>query len=130
MDRIAIVTDSAASIPEELAKEAELEIVPMGVQINNKMYREGIDISKEEFYAQLDTADMVSTSQPSPGDFLEVYERVAARAKEIISIHITGESLVINVANLVKIISPFYQCNRLQNSQYGTGLCIGAGKSC
>lgn len=103
MDRIAIVTDSAASIPEELAKEAELEIVPMGVQINSKMYREGIDISKEEFYAQLDTADMVSTSQPSPGDFLEVYERVAARAKEIISIHITGEgSGTVNVANLVK----------------------------
>ena len=103
MDRIAIVTDSAASIPEEMVREAGLEIVPMGVQINHKIYREGIDITKEEFYAQLDTAERITTSQPSPGDFLEVYERVAARAKEIISIHITGEgSGTVNTANLVK----------------------------
>lgn len=103
MDNIAIVTDSAASIPEELAKESGLEIVPAGVQINGKIYREGIDISHQDFYAQLESAEDISTSQPSPGDFLEVYRRVAEKAKEIISIHITATgSGTLGVANLVK----------------------------
>ncbi|HHW73100.1 MAG TPA: DegV family protein [Firmicutes bacterium] len=103
MKRIAIVTDSAASVPPELAKEAELEIVPVGIQIDNRFLREGIDITAEEFYAQLEDKENITTSQPSPGDFLEVYNRLVDKAKEIISIHVTSkQSGTVQLVELLK----------------------------
>ncbi|HOQ74763.1 MAG TPA: DegV family protein, partial [Limnochordia bacterium] len=66
--RIAIVTDSAASVPPELAREVELEIVPVGIQIDNQFHREGLDLTPDEFYAQLEEKENITTSQPSPGD--------------------------------------------------------------
>ncbi|HHY15312.1 MAG TPA: DegV family protein [Firmicutes bacterium] len=102
MGKIAIVTDSSAGLPRELIAAANLHIVPIGVQINHRPYREGVDLPADSFYAQLDSAH-VSTSQPAPGDFLAVYKRLAQKAKEIISIHVTGlGSGTVNTANLVK----------------------------
>ena len=101
--RIAIVTDSAASVPPELAREVELEIVPVGIQIDNQFHREGLDLSPEEFYAQLEEKENITTSQPSPGDFLDIYTRLVDRAKEIISIHVTSrQSGTVQVARLLK----------------------------
>jgi DegV family protein with EDD domain len=101
--RIAIVTDSAASVPPELAREVELEIVPVGIQIDNQFHREGLDITPEEFYAQLEEKENITTSQPSPGDFLDIYNRLVGKAKEIISIHITSrQSGTVQVAELLK----------------------------
>lgn len=103
MKRIAIVTDSAASVPPELAREVELEIVPVGIQIDNQFLREGLDLTPEEFYAQLEEKEGLTTSQPSPGDFLAIYNKLVDRAKEIISIHITGrQSGTVQVAELLK----------------------------
>jgi len=101
--RIAIVTDSAASVPPELAREVELEIVPVGIQIDNQFRREGLDITPEEFYTQLEAKENITTSQPSPGDFLDIYNRLVDKAKEIISIHITSkQSGTVQVAELLK----------------------------
>jgi len=101
--RITIVTDSAASVPPELAREVELEIVPVGIQIDNQFLREGLDLTPEEFYAQLEEKEGLTTSQPSPGDFLAIYNKLVDRAKEIISIHITGrQSGTVQVAELLK----------------------------
>ncbi|NLJ81337.1 MAG: DegV family protein [Firmicutes bacterium] len=103
MNLIAIVTDSSAGVPQEIAQKLNLNIVPVGVQINNKIYREGIDLPVDDFYEQLDKTGNVSTSQPAPGDFLNVYRKVAEKAKEIISIHVTSlGSGTVNVANLIK----------------------------
>lgn len=103
MKRIAIVTDSAASVPPELAREVELEIVPMGIQIGNQFLREGIDMTTEEFYKQLEEKENITTSQPSPGDFLDVYNKLVGKAKEIISIHVTSkQSGTVRVAELLK----------------------------
>ncbi|NLM40297.1 MAG: DegV family protein [Firmicutes bacterium] len=103
MKRITIVTDSAASVPPELAREVELEIVPVGIQIDNQFLREGLDLTPEEFYAQLEEKEGLTTSQPSPGDFLAIYNKLVDRAKEIISIHITGrQSGTVQVAELLK----------------------------
>lgn len=103
MKRIAIVTDSAASVPPELAREVGLEIVPMGIQIGNQFLREGIDMTTEEFYRQLEEKENITTSQPSPGDFLDVYNRLVSKAKEIISIHVTSkQSGTVRVAELLK----------------------------
>lgn len=102
MGEIVIVTDSSAGVPEELIRANNLHIVPIGVQINHQPFREGIDLSVADFYAQLDSAN-ISTSQPSPGDFIDVYRRLAQKAKEIISIHVTSiGSGTVNTANMVK----------------------------
>lgn len=103
MKSIAIVTDSAASVPPELAEAAQLEIVPVGIQFDNQFHREGIDITSEEFYAKLASKETLTTSQPSPGDFLDVYNSLINKAKEIISIHITAkQSGTVQVAEVIK----------------------------
>ena len=103
MKSIAIVTDSAASVPPELAEAAQLEIVPVGIQFDNQFHREGIDITSEEFYAKLASKKTLTTSQPSPGDFLDVYNSLINKAKEIISIHITAkQSGTVQVAEVIK----------------------------
>lgn len=103
MKRIGIVTDSGASLPEDIVAAYDLEVVPMGIQLEGKIVRDGVDLTREGFYALMSEVLGMSTSQPSPGDFLEVYERAASRARELISIHITSKaSGTYQVANLVK----------------------------
>lgn len=101
MTNVAIVTDSSAGIPPELAQKLAINFVPIAVQINHELYQEGVDLVRERFYEHLDSASSISTSQPSPGDFLEVFNQVASKAREIISIHVTSKgSGTVSVANL------------------------------
>ncbi len=103
MKNIGIVTDSGASLPESIAAAYDLDIVPMGIQVEGRIVRDGIDMTREAFYALMSEVLGMSTSQPSPGDFLEVYERAAEKARELISIHITSKaSGTYQVANLIK----------------------------
>lgn len=100
---IGIVTDSGASIPPELVDKYDLAIVPMGIQIDGKFYRDGIDLTPEEFYALMDEHDEMTTSQPTPEDFMTVYQGALQRAKELISVHITSKaSGTVQVAELVR----------------------------
>jgi hypothetical protein len=104
---IAIVTDSAASLPQELVEKYGVTVVPIQIQFEDDAYRDGIDITREEFYRKLDGHVMPSTSQPAPSDFINVYERLLARFKTIISIHITSEgSGTCQVANIAKARFP------------------------
>lgn len=103
MNKIAIVTDSSAGIPLELAKEFEIEIIPLGIQLDQQMYKEEVDLSRDEFYKQLSKGKNLSTSQPSPGEFISLYKKLAQDADEIISIHVTSlASGTFNSANLAK----------------------------
>ena len=76
-----IVTDSGADIfmtPEEQA-ELNIHVVPLVVTIGGKSYREGVDITKDKFYRLLKSSGgLPKTSQPSAGDFAEVYRKLAA----------------------------------------------------
>lgn len=88
-----IVTDSGTDVglsPEELA-DLNITIVPLTVTLDGKTYREGVDIQPAEFYDLLDASEnMPTTSQPSAGDFAEVYRRFAAQGEEILSIHMSS----------------------------------------
>ena len=97
-----IVTDSGTDTclsPEQLA-ELNISIVPLVVTLEDKTYREGMDIVPDEFYRLLETAKRLpSTSQPSVGSFTEVYKCVAATDPDILSIHMSsGLSGTFNVA--------------------------------
>jgi DegV family protein with EDD domain len=87
--KIAIVTDSTADLTPEMVEEMGVTVVPLRVIFGDEVYREGTDITTEEFYERLvRSRRLPTTSAPSVGDFQEVYERLLKGADSIVSIHI------------------------------------------
>ncbi len=87
---VKIVTDSGSDITPELARELDIAVVPLYLAFGEKTYRDGVDISADEFYARLVNEHVhPTTSAPSPGDFASIYRELAADNDEIISIHIS-----------------------------------------
>jgi DegV family protein with EDD domain len=87
--KVAIVTDSTADLTPEMVEEMGVTIVPLQVIFGNDAYREGVDITTEEFYERLvKSRPLPTTSAPSVGDFQEVYERLLEEVDSIVSIHI------------------------------------------
>jgi DegV family protein with EDD domain len=88
-----IVTDSGTDLglsSEQLA-ELDISVVPLVVTLEGKSYHEGIDITPDEFYPLLEASKHLPiTSQPSIGNFSEVYKRIAATDPDIISIHMSS----------------------------------------
>lgn len=78
--RVAIVADSAANLPEVMARELGIEVVPMYLKFGEEVYRDGRDLTPADFYERLGREGVIaSTSTPSPGDYLEAYERSGSR---------------------------------------------------
>jgi DegV family protein with EDD domain len=87
--KIAIVTDSTADLTSQMVEEMGVTIVPLRVIFGNEAYREGVDITTEEFYERLvRSRQLPTTSAPSVGDFQEAYERLLKEVDSIVSIHI------------------------------------------
>ena len=103
------VTDSGTdlSLTSEQMSELNIHVVPLTVTLDGQSYREGLDIEPEEFYRLLEASDSLPvTSQPSPGDLVDVYRQLAADP-EIISIHISsGLSGAVNAAQLAAELVP------------------------
>lgn len=86
---IRIVTDSTTQLPAGTAEKYNIHVVPEIVIFNETSYRDGVDISNQEFYRRLSQNNTLpTTTQPSPGDFQQIYERLAAEETDIISIHL------------------------------------------
>lgn len=89
---IKIVTDSTWDFDEEIRKEHDIEVVPLYLTIEGKRYKEGVDISNEEFYEIMKTSEKLpQTSQPTPFDFIDVYKKLLKDFEKIISIHISSK---------------------------------------
>lgn len=101
---IKIVTDSASDISREEAKKLGIALVPIYVTFGDKVFRDGVDIGNEDFYARLEKGGVQPfTSSPSPGDFARTYEEVAKDADQIVSIHVTRKhSSTLDSARLAK----------------------------
>ncbi len=97
-----IVTDSSADLSPEQEKGLEIHYVPLTFTLDGKSYRCGRDIQPEEFYKLLEsTKSFPNTSQPSVGEFAEVYRKLAETDPEILSFHISsGLSGTINSARI------------------------------
>lgn len=89
---IKIVVDSGCDVPDDLVAALGITVIPLYVNIGDKSFGEGVDISREEFYAKLPTYEPYpTTAAPPAGTFTEVYERLAAAgATEILSMHISS----------------------------------------
>lgn len=89
MSRVQIVTDSTADLPPDMVSAYGIKIVPLRVLFEQDVYRDGVDLSLDEFYHRLKTQPS-STSQPSPAEFVKVYRPLADQGASIISIHISA----------------------------------------
>jgi DegV family protein with EDD domain len=99
--KIAIVTDSTADLPADLANEYKVCVIPAILIIGDKSYEDGEDISRLEFYEKLPTmAKSPTTAAPSSGKFHQCYDQLIKNgAEKIISIHVSGKlSGIINSA--------------------------------
>ena len=89
MPEIAILTDSVSDLTNEDIEGLPIKIVPLKIDINGELYKDGVEITKAEFWHQmLDNNAKIKTSQPSPQEFLNAYNKLFEKGyKKIISIH-------------------------------------------
>ncbi|WCK53029.1 DegV family protein [Aneurinibacillus sp. Ricciae_BoGa-3] len=92
MMTIKIVTDSTADLPKSLLEELGIQIVPLKIHFGEESYLDSITLTSDQFYEKLASSDRLpTTSQPSPIDFTDVYERIAQEGgTQILSIHLSG----------------------------------------
>ena len=101
---IRIVTDSTSDLPPALAEQLGVTVVPINVVIDDVNYRDGIDLTPDEFYQRLVAGPRLpTTSQPSVGTFQAAYQEMLGQGDEIVSIHISGKlSGTVNSAEQAK----------------------------
>jgi len=91
MAKIALVTDSTASLPTELVRRHGIYVIPTYVIVRGRVFRDGVDLAPEEFYRLLREAETLpTTSQPSVRDFVELYIQLSQKAEAILSIHLSS----------------------------------------
>ena len=87
-----MVTDSTADIAPELVTELGIYVVPLKVIFGEDEFVDGVTIQAPEFYKKLESSDVFpTTSQPSPGEFVEKYEEIGVGVDGIVSIHISSK---------------------------------------
>lgn len=85
----AVVTDSTSDLPDAWRERYDIEVVPLKVLFGEETFRDGVDMNNDEFFARLATSTRLpTTSAPSPGEFAELYTRLAKDHDGCISIHI------------------------------------------
>ena len=92
-ENIAIVSDSSCDLPEEYLKKHKIKIVPLRINFGTDSYLDKTTLNTGEFYNMFEVSEVSpTTSQPTPADFKKLYEDVADKSNQIISIHLTGSA--------------------------------------
>lgn len=93
MSKVAIVTDSTASIPEELIQEYGIQLVPLLLHMDNRTYKDRIDVKTpgELFQLMKKSSKFPTTSTPPPGEYAEVYRRLSRKVGNILAVTISSE---------------------------------------
>ncbi len=86
---VRIVTDSTSDIPKAIADELRITIVPLTIAFGTQAYRDGLDLSADDFYARLShEKDLPATSQPPPALFQHAYEHLITQG-DVVSVHLS-----------------------------------------
>ena len=89
--RVKVVTDSTCDLPRKVAEELGITVIPVNVHFGDEVYKDGVELSTEEFYRKLQTNSVLpKTSVPSPGIFREVYQMLASKSDAVVSIHVAA----------------------------------------
>jgi DegV family protein with EDD domain len=89
---IRFVVDSAADVPEDIARALGVAVVPLSIHFGNRTFKDGVDLSPEAFLRELRTSAIPpSTSQPSPGEFLTAYETHSEPGDTLFSFHLSSK---------------------------------------
>ncbi len=94
MSKVAVITDSCASIPESLLTALKVRWVPYYIHRGQEVLRDLVTVQRDSFYRWLPTArELPQTASPGPGDYIQLYEQVAEEenTEEIVSIHMTSK---------------------------------------
>lgn len=86
MNKVAIVTDSNSGITQQMGRELGIYVLPMPFFIDGDIYYEDITLTQEEFYKKLGADSDISTSQPSPGNVMELWEKILKEYDQIVCI--------------------------------------------
>lgn len=86
MGKVAIVTDSNSGITQEQGKKLGIFVIPMPFFIDGQLYLEDITLTQEQFYEKLGADSDISTSQPSPGDVMDLWDKVLDEYDELVCI--------------------------------------------
>jgi DegV family protein with EDD domain len=107
--RVRVVTDSTSDIPEDIARQLDITIVPANIQFADRSFQDGIGLSRDEFYRRLVLGpDLPTTSAPAAGLFAQTYRDVAARSaaaghplEGVVAVHLASRlSGLFNAARL------------------------------
>ena len=89
---IRIITDSTCEASDALLQHPAVSVLPLSVVFGQTALRDGIDITREEFWRRLPTADpLPSTSQATPGDFLSLFKQFTAAGDEVIAVTLSAK---------------------------------------
>ncbi|AZU63047.1 DegV family protein [Neobacillus mesonae] len=92
MNKVKIVTDSTMDMPEEIIEKLGIEIVPLAITIDGETYLDRVELNSVDFIKKMEgSKELPKSSQPSVGEFLEVYDRLGMEGYEVLSIHMTGK---------------------------------------
>ena len=106
-NKIAIVTDTNSGITQEEAKKLGIYLIAMPFFINDNTYYEGITLSQEEFFKKLEADENISTSQPSPGTVIELWDNLLKDYDYIL--HIPMSSGLSSSMETAKMLSSDYE---------------------
>ena len=108
---VKIVTDSVSDISPEIADELGITVVPLNVVFGNEIYRDGVDLTTEEFYSKLESCQTLpTTSTPPLQAFIELYEKLAEETNEILVITISRKLSATGEAALKAVESVQKEC--------------------
>ena len=108
MNRVAVVTDSTAALPDAVVEKYDVTVVPLQVVLGNRVGAEGVDVTSADVAVALAARAAVSTSRPSPQAFADAYRRLADDGvTEIVSVHISaGLSGTLDAARMAAVEAP------------------------
>ena len=123
--RVKVVTDSASDIPAAIAKELGITVVPCNVHFGERTYRDGVDLTSEEFFDKMARSPILpTTSQPAVGVFEEAYRQVAEETAQIVSINLPKKlSATYNSARLAAQALPELEIVVIDSTQ----VCMAQG---
>ena len=90
MKKVGVVTDSYSGITQKQAKEMGIFVLPMPFYIGGKCYLEGVTLSRSKFFEMMAEGADVSTSQPSPADVINIWNKALAEYEEIVYIPLSS----------------------------------------